>query len=367
MSQAASGSEFGPVDEKKKRRGKSETDVVPARSDKPSGSPETPPESEPQDDHDLNPSGQIPDWLDRAFPWIASVLIHLALFLLIAFLLLAVAEPKLLKPHPIIVPQSMNQMFSMHAGRASRLQSQNPLQQVRQDIKQLMTHNVSHTSANSLLKTTKHSLDFIARGATGGLGNKKVLTTLGVPGSDLNKAPPTSFLGSGGGNATRIVYIINHGGNLLVYIPSIEASIRRSIDRLIPLQRFGVIVFAHHSRLLAPGFVYATEANKRALRHELKSLTPGQVNQNRYEYFAKPFEMAFRMHPQVIYFLANGYINPKMISLLARLNKDHAVHIYTYAYADSKHHNRGHEGVLEKIARENGGRYKFISKQELGG
>ena len=369
MSQAASGSEFDPVDGKKSRRGKSEADAVSTRSGKPGGSQQNPPEPESEEDKEVVPGGQIPEWLDRAFPWIASVLIHLALLLLIAFLLVAVAAPKLLKPHPIIVPQSMNQLFSLHPGKMSSAGAHNPLRQVRQDIKQLMSHNthMSRTSVKSLLNSSaRHSLDFIARGSKGGAANGGALATFGVPGGGMGNGPPTSFMGSGGGNATRIVYIIDHGGNLLVGLGQIKAALRRSINRLVPIQQFGVIVFAGHSHLLAPGFAHATEANKRALRRELMSLKPGQPNMDRYLYFAVPFETAFKLRPQVIYFLANGAIDPKLVSLIAQLNKDHSVHIFTYAFAD-RHRNDPGPQLLKKIARQNGGGYKFISRQMIGG
>ncbi|MGC8560166.1 MAG: hypothetical protein ACP5O1_05740 [Phycisphaerae bacterium] len=369
MSQAASGSGFGPVDEKKSRRGKAETGGRMSQGGKPSGSPQNPQGTDPEDDQEVVPAGHIPEWLDRAFPWIASILIHLALALLIMFLIIAVAEPKLLKPHPIIVPQSMNQRFSLHPGKMSSAGAHNPLRQVRQDIKQLMSQHthMSRTSVKSLLNSSAtHSLDFIARGAEGGAANGGALASFGVPGGGMGSGPPTGFMGTGGGNATRIVYVIDHGGNLLVGLGQIKAALNRSVSRLVPIQQFGVIVFASHSRLLPPGFAHATNANKRALRQELKVLTPGLPNMDRYSYFATPFQMAFKLRPQIIYFLANGAIDPRLIKLIATLNKSHAVHIYTFAYADRHRHGVG-ALLLKKIATQNGGKYKFISRQMVGG
>jgi hypothetical protein len=96
------------------------------------------------------------------------------------------------------------------------------------------------------------------------------------------------------------------------------------------------------------------------------SLKPGRPNLDRYFYFAVPFQTAFKLRPQVIYFLANGNIDPRLIQLIARLNKSHSVHIYTYAYAD-RHRSGVGASILKKIARQNGGEYKFISRQMVGG
>lgn len=369
MSQAASGAGYDPPEDKKARRAKVQPDPAAARRKPSPGSSPTPPEAEPDEDEAVATGGEIPEWLDRTFPWIASILIHLALFLLIAFVLIAVAGPKPLKTHPIIVPQSMNQVFSLHPGHMSRSDAHDPLRQMRQDIKQLMSHHthMSQTSVQSLLNSsTKHSLDFIARGATGGAAKGGALASFGVPGAGMGSGPPTSFMGRGGGNATRIVYIIDRGGNLLIGLGQIKNALMRSVDRLVPIQKFGVIIFATESRILAPGFVHATEANKRALRHELTNTKPGQPNMNRYQYFAAPFRMAFPLRPQIIYFLANGQIDPRLITLIAKLNKDHTVHIYTYAFAD-RHRNGVGAETLKKIAKDNGGQFKFISRKMVGG
>jgi len=368
MSQAASGAGFdAPKDKSAKRPN---TGLDPAVRRKSGGElPPNPPEGDSNDDEVQAGGGEIPEWLDRAFPWIASILIHLALFLLIAFVLLAVTRPKPLKTHPIIVPQAMNQVFSLHPGKMSSAGAHNPLRQVRQDIKQLMSHHthMSQTSVKSLLNSSaKHSLDFIARGSKGGAANGGALATFGVPGGGMGSGPPTSFMGSGGGNATRIVYIIDRGGNLLVGLGQIKSALIRSIDRLVPIQQFGVIVFAGHSRILNPGFAHATGINKKTLRRELANLKPGQPNVDRYLYFAIPFKQAFRLRPQIIYFLANGNIDPRLIALITSLNKDHSVHIYTYAYAD-RHRNGIDAQTLRKIAKQNGGQYTFISRQIVGG
>jgi hypothetical protein len=369
MSQAASGAGFDPPEDKKARRSKAKPDPAASRLKPSPGSSQNPPEVEPDEDEAVAAGGEIPEWLDRAFPWIASILIHLALFLLIAFVLIAVTGRKPLKTHPIIVPQSMNQVFSMHPGHMSSAGAHNPLRQVRQDIKQLMSHHthMSQTSVKSLLNSSaKHSLDFIARGSKGGAANGGALASFGVPGGGMGSGPPSSFMGNGGGNATRIVYIIDRGGNLLVGLGQIKSALVRSVDRLVPIQQFGVIVFAGHSQTLAPGFAHATGANKKTLRHELSRLKPGQPNMDRYLYFATPFTAAFRLRPQIIYFQANGQIDPRLIKLIAKMNSHHSVHIYTYAFAD-RHRNGVGATTLKKIAKENGGQFKFISRRMVGG
>ncbi len=189
------------------------------------------------------------------------------------------------------------------------------------------------------------------------------LAPFGVSGGGVGTVPQFSYVGQGG-NATRIVYILDYEGSTLENFQFLKSHLRKSIDGLVPLQSFAVIVFRKNYKILGPNrLVHATLRNKQDFFKRFRTVTPAGAAEYRYRYFARPFKAAFRLHPQIIYFLTKGAFDPKLISYIRHLNKNHAVHIYTYAFTLQDPVSRAN---LKKIARENGGEYKYISRQKAG-
>jgi hypothetical protein len=178
-----------------------------------------------------------------------------------------------------------------------------------------------------------------------------------------DREPQSSFVGSGG-NATRIAYIVDHEASMLENFQFLKSHVRKSIDGLLPSQSFAVIVFRKNYKILGPNrLVHATLRNKQEFFKRFNSVAPAGAAEYRYSYFARPFAAAFRLHPQIIYFLTKGAFDPKLISYIKSLNKNHAVRIYTYAFTLQDPVSQKN---LKRIAKENGGQYKYISRQEAG-
>ena len=197
----------------------------------------------------------------------------------------------------------------------------------------------------SLLGRAKRALARAARPGGGGRGN----------------GPKSSFIGKGG-NATRIVYILDHEGSMLENFQSLKSHLHKSIAGLSPVQSFAVIVFRKNYKILGPNrLVHATLRNKEEFFKRLRTVAPAGAAEYRYSYFARPFAAAFHLHPQIIYFLTKGAFDPKVIGYVKSLNKDKEVHIYTYAFTLQDPVSRKN---LQIIAKENGGQYKYISRQE---
>ncbi len=367
MSQAASNSGFGPKRPSRPAKpGDSTTPpppVPPTRGD-PTG---TPPE-----DHDdqaelaIADGGEIPAWLDAAIPWISSILIHLGIFLVLLFAIKAISTVIHKKAHPIIIPQAWNSRFSLHpGGHPHPGHNNNPLHSARQDIKRALSHSANTTtSINKLLSdSSQHSLAFIAVGPHGGTASGGALASFGIPGGGMGSGPPSQFMGHGG-NATRIVYIIDHAGGMLDNFGFLERKLDSSIDRLVPLQSFSVIIFRKRFHVLGPSartgkLEPATGKIKQEVRAAIKRVQPQGPNAYRLNYFLKPFQAAFRMHPQIIYFLTNGSFDPKLITEIQKLNKGKKVIIFTYAFFN---HDPIFNEQLKKIAAENRGEYKLVTR-----
>ncbi|HMD55302.1 MAG TPA: hypothetical protein VKJ65_12195, partial [Phycisphaerae bacterium] len=53
----------------------------------------------------------VVDWLDRYFPWLASILIHLAVLIIVVFAIQVISSVVNQKPDIIVIPQGFNQPF----------------------------------------------------------------------------------------------------------------------------------------------------------------------------------------------------------------------------------------------------------------
>ena len=318
-------------------------------------------------DEKVSAGSEMPEWIDRAIPWISSALIHAGVLLVFLFAWQVVKTVVHQKPQPIIIPQNWTTHFSLHpGGHPHPGNNNNPARSARQNLKKILESkawntSVTPTKVNALVAPSHSSMAFIAVGPHGGSSAGGTLAPFGVPGGGMGSGPKSSFIGNGG-NATRIVYILDHEGSMLENFTYLKHHLRKSIDRLVPLQSFAVIVFRKNYRILGPNrLVHATLRNKQAFFRRFSTVAPAGGAKYRYRYFARPFKAAFRLRPQIIYFLTKGAFDPKLISYIRSLNKKHAVHIYTYAFTLQDRVSREN---LKKIAHQNGGQYKYISRQE---
>ena len=98
--------------------------------------------SEESEEEELETAGnELPEWVDRSFPWIASFLIHAGVFLLFIFAYEAISTVVKQHAEPIIVPQGLQQKFSNHPGGIPHPgHNDNPTRSARQDLQKLTSH-----------------------------------------------------------------------------------------------------------------------------------------------------------------------------------------------------------------------------------
>lgn len=309
-------------------------------------------------------SNDIPEWLERSFPWLASTLIHLAVLIIIVFAIQVISTVVNQKPDIIIIPQGFNQPFTLHPEDLNPSLQNNPIDALRENLQREAAS--SDSSVKSLLNnSTPQAMNLIAQGPTNVAAPAGALTAYGMSGDGIGQGPPSKLLGMGG-NGTRIVYIIDHSGQMYENFDFLQSQIMNSINDLVPLQSFAVIVFNSGGyQTLDPGYlVPATNLNKNALNNELSKVAPqGYPTDGLYEPFIGPFQTAFRLNPQIIYFVTDGSFDPQLITDIAQMNKDHKVAVFTYAFMQ---HDPIYEKQLEEIADQNGGRYEYISRDQAG-
>ena len=201
-------------------------------------------------------------------------------------------------------------------------------------------------------------------GTGSGPGSGDVVgSPFGVPSGPAG--PKVGFMGASG-NATRIVFLCDASGTMLVSFPMLRQELYRTLEKLQPIQFFNVIFF-HGNRDGSsvvesiegfPGsLVAATADNKSKAYTWIKSYGP--------EGNTDPFpaiEKAFAMKPQLIFVLTDGFDNVSSYDAVRaafkKANSDGQVKVNTILLQTTADPDL--EDILKKIAEDNGGRYKPV-------
>jgi hypothetical protein len=214
----------------------------------------------------------------------------------------------------------------------------------------------------------------LASETSGGLGGP---TIPGVPviglgggtaGSGGDAGPLGVSLGSGGGvnffglrssapGVRSIVYVVDRSGSMIDTFGAVRAELKKSIGALRRSQKFHVIFYNSGDPTENPPQkpVPAIEANKRAFYDFLEGITPtGGTRPER------ALRQALALEPDLIYFLSDGAFEPEVVERLQEWNRGGRTKIYTIAYLDPQGRR-----LLEAIARQNGGEFKFVTEHDL--
>jgi len=190
---------------------------------------------------------------------------------------------------------------------------------------------------------------------------------LGAGGGDFGKyglgvgtgdAGPQFFgLGGTARGARCIVYVVDRSGSMIGTFAAVREEMKRSVQQLRRSMRFHVIFFNTGPPLENPPkrLIHASREEKAALAEFLDTVQPeGNTDP------IPAMRRAFAVNPDVIYFLTDGEFDPKLLKRLREWNHHKQVRIFTIAYVSQ----RG-GALLEQIAREHNGEYRFVSEYEL--
>ncbi len=204
---------------------------------------------------------------------------------------------------------------------------------------------------------TEHRLDLSIIGIGAGSGD---LSRIGLRvGSD--ESGPTFFgIGGKARGARRIVYVVDRSGSMFETMDGVKKELKRSIQSLRRSQRFHIVFYndAQHPVENPPRkLVSATTARKADALAFIDGVeAAGSTNP------LGALERAFAVKPDLVYFLSDGVIPmaAEVLNLLDKLNPGRKVRIFTIAYVD----RHGAE-LLETIAREHRGNFRYVSEDEL--
>jgi hypothetical protein len=291
-----------------------------------------------------NPSGRV-----VLAAWIISIAVHATLFFgmtVLVFPSSAGEEPDLPVTHADILgpvaptPFVPSQVPDLRTG-ASVLEPHEP---------RLMPKKFAQLSDLGMLK--KPQLPIIAIH-----GGRSDLAKYGLAANFGGGAEFFGLRGSAAG-ARKIIYVVDRSGSMIDTFAYVQAELKRSISALRRSQKFHVILFNAGEPLENPSkrLVSAIDAHKEQFFEFLDTVVARGGTRPE-----AAMRRALAMEPDLIYLLSDGVdFRPSLFQRLDEWNKQRRVRIYTIAYLDQT----GSE-LLERIAREHNGEFKFVSEDEL--
>lgn len=161
-----------------------------------------------------------------------------------------------------------------------------------------------------------------------------------------------SFFGQVG-RGTRFVYVIDKSGSMAGdRFADATFELVRSIRSLRPHERFSVIFYDSAPEPMPfSGLIPATPANQERAIEWVRSVSVGGGTDPR-----QAMLIALeQLNPDTIWLLSDGQFSIEATDAIRAANPDARVQINTIAF-----HDRGGEAVLQRIARENDGDYRFV-------
>ena len=163
-----------------------------------------------------------------------------------------------------------------------------------------------------------------------------------------------SFFGleaSGG----KFVYVVDRSGSMAGRkLQAAKAEIVRSISSLDREMKFYIIFYDNQCYPMpATNLLSATEINKRDMFLWLEEIVSAGGTDP-----SEAMTLALSLRPDAVWLLSDGIFSDNAIAVIAEMNPGSKIQINTIAF----HSNQG-QNVLERIARENKGRYNFVPAQ----
>ena len=191
---------------------------------------------------------------------------------------------------------------------------------------------------------------------------------------DLNEAEAAKLVGAhgpvfgSGGSARKIVFVCDSTGSMLNKMASLKNELQKAVNGLKPIQSFDVIFF-HDEKCLAMNMTEleaATPDSKRKALRFLDDVTASGTTDP-----LPAIETAFKLQPQLIYFLSDAADFPDnraVLELFRKMNASHMVRANTILFYENQteaDQNKDSEGLMVQIAEENYGVFKHVIMTDL--
>ncbi len=285
--------------------------------------------------------------------WIISVAYHAVIFTIMFLIpwISGIARNKPDTPPPFT--DVIGQIDQPVASLSPSPKIANPTEAKRSDP--LKFKPKQFRSMDNLAPKLTKDLDIIGIGSTSGDLDADGFS-IPIPGT----GPDFFGLGAQARGARRIVYVVDRSASMQMTFHGVIAELQESISKLRRSQKFHVIFFSTGPPLENPPrrLVSAIKAHKRDAFRFFKTIQPQGGTDPRIA-----FKRAFAVDPDLIYFLTDGDfegVEPAVMAMLRKINRGGSVRIFTVAYVSP-----AGGAVLERIAREHNGEYRFVTEDEI--
>lgn len=176
-------------------------------------------------------------------------------------------------------------------------------------------------------------------------------------------------------HATRVAYVIDFSGSIIVAVDDLKHELKRSIGRLAAPQEFNVIVFYSQTsgaaeRVLTESFqpqlVPATDTYRRGFFDWIDRRAPEGTTEP-----LPALKRALALQPDAVFFFSDGYFDDDVVTEVTRINAGQS-RIYCLVFdelllQDASDLPRDTEGSrrLRRIAEANDGRTKIVTARDL--
>ena len=303
---------------------------------------------------------EIHSTLVALLPWGISIVFHLGIVLLAIFIVWSTIRST--DDEQPIIP-----IARLSPTPGAPLQQKTP-ERVR-SMKSTARRTVTPTAAKSRLLSkinTQESLIGVAGASKASPFDAAIAQAAGFS---------ASFFGSGG-NARRIIYIVDASGSLIDTLPFVILELKKSIQRLSEQQMFTVVFFQGDVviEVPPPGMKQADADRKQSVSAWIDPsshhIEPGGKSNP-----VSAIKLALRYKPQLLFLLSDnitgagsGKYEIDQRRLLAEVNQANTsgtkINTIQFLYRDPLT-DAGLEGTMKLIAERSGGEYKFVDGKEL--
>ncbi|MEM8781428.1 MAG: hypothetical protein AAGE65_01110 [Planctomycetota bacterium] len=188
-----------------------------------------------------------------------------------------------------------------------------------------------------------------------------------------------NFMGSRGGNAKRIVFLIESGGSIVDTLPFVLEELKSSIRKLAEQQRFTVIFYAEHYG--RSGFIEVPPNNLQpaTAQHKQRVITWMDLDQRHIYAGGKSnvipaLQRALSYRPQLIFWLTDNPLGEgaflidrdRLLDSIEDTNRNNTkINTIQFLYPDP-FMEAGQRATLEVVAERSGGKFRFVDARELG-
>jgi len=286
-------------------------------------------------------------------PWIISVLLHLGLALVMVFITMYVLDNPVAED--VVVPDAKlvkNPGGPMRPAEAKTADETRTRQKLERRYK---------SEVEAVGKMRKKASVMAMGSSSSGSGLLRSV----LPES---RAPRSKMFGVRGGNVYHVAYVIDRSGSMVDDFEQVCQELAISIGELQEIQDFHVILFAdgppleYRPKKLVPATARHKDGAARFL--EENHVRPlGQTNPIPALMRAFAVLQDAATGGKLIYLLTDAEFqnNEMVLAAIRQWNADKSVHINTFLYGRRP---PGAERVMQQIAKENGGRYKYVSPDE---